>query len=204
MAERPDLIVLGGDYVTWGGIARAILRRAGGRRAAPLSAPHGVFGVIGNHDDDRDMPAALAAARRRDAEGCADAPHDSRRAPRPHRHSLLDARARDIAALARGAAHGVDLRRAHSLAPQRSGCAVASADAERAHARRADRPAGPRAVAARNFPIIVGRGRSARTRTASSAAASERSTSRSGSHCPPEVAVLTLRPISNRLNTLPI
>ena len=27
---------------------------------APLRAPHGVFAVLGNHDDDRDMPAALA------------------------------------------------------------------------------------------------------------------------------------------------
>ena len=28
---------------------------------APLAAPHGVLAVLGNHDDDRDMPAALAA-----------------------------------------------------------------------------------------------------------------------------------------------
>jgi predicted MPP superfamily phosphohydrolase len=58
MASRPDLIVLGGDYVTWGD------RQFVGSSAealAPLSAPHGVFGIIGNHDDDHDMPAALAA-----------------------------------------------------------------------------------------------------------------------------------------------
>jgi hypothetical protein len=57
-AERPDLVVLGGDYVTWGD------RRFVGPAAdalAPLSAPHGVFAVLGNHDDDRDMPAALSA-----------------------------------------------------------------------------------------------------------------------------------------------
>jgi predicted MPP superfamily phosphohydrolase len=58
LAARPDLIVLGGDYVTWGdrgyvGGAADLL--------APLQAPHGVFAVLGNHDDDRDMPAALAA-----------------------------------------------------------------------------------------------------------------------------------------------
>src|SRR5262245_51671439 len=56
MTERPDLIVLGGDYVTWGD------RRFVGPAAealAPLAAPHGVFGIIGNHDDDHDMPAAL-------------------------------------------------------------------------------------------------------------------------------------------------
>src|SRR3989304_402859 len=50
MAERPDLIVLGGDYVT-----RAdqsfMAPGAGGRGG--LRAPHGVFGGLGNHDDDR-------------------------------------------------------------------------------------------------------------------------------------------------------
>ncbi len=58
MATRPDLIVLGGDYVTWGD------RQYVGPSAealSPLSAPHGVFGILGNHDDDHQMPAALAA-----------------------------------------------------------------------------------------------------------------------------------------------
>jgi predicted MPP superfamily phosphohydrolase len=51
--------VLGGDYVTWGDrnfvgpVAEAL---------APLSAPHGVFAILGNHDDDHDMPAALSRA----------------------------------------------------------------------------------------------------------------------------------------------
>ena len=55
-AAAPDLIVLGGDYVTWadrqyiGPAAEAL---------DGLSAPHGVFAVLGNHDDDRDVPAAL-------------------------------------------------------------------------------------------------------------------------------------------------
>ena len=31
------------------------------KRSAALSAPHGVFAILGNHDDDHDMPAALAA-----------------------------------------------------------------------------------------------------------------------------------------------
>jgi uncharacterized protein len=56
LSERPDLIVLGGDYITQGdrhyvGPAADALQ--------PLTAPHGVFGILGNHDDDRDMPAAL-------------------------------------------------------------------------------------------------------------------------------------------------
>jgi predicted MPP superfamily phosphohydrolase len=56
-ATNPDLIVLGGDYVTWGdrGYVGAVAEILG-----DLHAPNGVFAVLGNHDDDRDMPAALA------------------------------------------------------------------------------------------------------------------------------------------------
>ena len=57
MAEKPDLIVLGGDYVTWGD--RAYVAPSA-EALAPLAAPYGVFGILGNHDDDHDMPAALA------------------------------------------------------------------------------------------------------------------------------------------------
>ena len=58
MAERPDLIVLGGDYVTWGD--REFVQAAA-EALAGLAAPWGVFAILGNHDDDHDMPAALAA-----------------------------------------------------------------------------------------------------------------------------------------------
>ena len=57
-AQLPDLIVLGGDYVTWGD--RDYVEPVA-ELLAPLSAPHGVFAILGNHDNDRDMPAALAA-----------------------------------------------------------------------------------------------------------------------------------------------
>jgi predicted MPP superfamily phosphohydrolase len=57
MAERPDLIVLGGDYVTEAD--RAYMDPAADALAA-LSAPYGVHAILGNHDDDRVMPAALA------------------------------------------------------------------------------------------------------------------------------------------------
>jgi predicted MPP superfamily phosphohydrolase len=57
MSARPDLIVLGGDYVTFGD--RAFVGPVADLLGS-LSAPHGVFAVLGNHDDDRDMPAALA------------------------------------------------------------------------------------------------------------------------------------------------
>ncbi|MGE3885677.1 MAG: metallophosphoesterase [Vicinamibacterales bacterium] len=60
-AARPDLVVLGGDYVTFGD------RKFVGPVAELLSpladAPLGSFAVLGNHDDDRDMPAALASHR---------------------------------------------------------------------------------------------------------------------------------------------
>lgn len=54
--ERPDLVVLGGDYVTH----RDRRYVAGGAEAlGQLKAPHGVFGILGNHDDDVDVPRAL-------------------------------------------------------------------------------------------------------------------------------------------------
>jgi predicted MPP superfamily phosphohydrolase len=58
MAERPDVIFLGGDYVTWGD--RRYVKPSA-EALAGLSAPAGVFAVLGNHDDDHDMPAALTA-----------------------------------------------------------------------------------------------------------------------------------------------
>ena len=57
LRERPDLIVLGGDYVTFGD--RAYVGPVADL-LAPLKAPLGVFAILGNHDDDKDMPAALA------------------------------------------------------------------------------------------------------------------------------------------------
>src|SRR6476620_4374328 len=56
MREAPDLIVLGGDYVT--SRDRAYVRPSA-EALDPLAAAHGVFGILGNHDDDHDMPAAL-------------------------------------------------------------------------------------------------------------------------------------------------
>jgi uncharacterized protein len=54
---RPDMVVLGGDYVTFGD--RAFVGPVADL-LSPLHAPHGVFAILGNHDDDKDMPAALA------------------------------------------------------------------------------------------------------------------------------------------------
>ncbi|MGH9241565.1 MAG: metallophosphoesterase [Vicinamibacterales bacterium] len=57
LSLKPDLIVLGGDYVTFSDRSRYVGPVA--ELLAPLSAPHGVFAILGNHDDDKDMPAAL-------------------------------------------------------------------------------------------------------------------------------------------------
>jgi len=58
MQAHTDMIVLGGDYVTWGD--RAFVKPVADL-LAPLTAANGVFAILGNHDDDRDMPAALTA-----------------------------------------------------------------------------------------------------------------------------------------------
>jgi predicted MPP superfamily phosphohydrolase len=55
---RPDLILLGGDYVSYGD------RRYADPCAevlGTLRAPLGVFAVLGNHDDDRYVPSALSS-----------------------------------------------------------------------------------------------------------------------------------------------
>lgn len=58
MDARPDLIVLGGDYVSFAD--RAYMRPCA-EALASLTAPFGVIAILGNHDDEREMPAALAA-----------------------------------------------------------------------------------------------------------------------------------------------
>jgi predicted MPP superfamily phosphohydrolase len=55
----PDLIVLGGDYVT--AQDRQYMSPVAELMAPLAHAPQGSFAVLGNHDDDKDMPALLAA-----------------------------------------------------------------------------------------------------------------------------------------------
>ena len=57
-ASKPDLVVLGGDYVTFGN--RAYVDAVAELLSPLADAPNGSFAVLGNHDDDRDMPAALS------------------------------------------------------------------------------------------------------------------------------------------------
>ena len=58
MNARPDLIVLGGDYVTR---ADRLYVGPSAEALGLLSAPNGVFAILGNHDDDHDMAVALSA-----------------------------------------------------------------------------------------------------------------------------------------------
>lgn len=59
MAHVPDLVIIGGDYVT--NRDRRYVEPAAAALAG-LAAPHGVFAVLGNHDDERDVSTALSHA----------------------------------------------------------------------------------------------------------------------------------------------
>ncbi|HXG89431.1 MAG TPA: metallophosphoesterase [Vicinamibacterales bacterium] len=56
-AAEVDLVVLGGDYVTFGN--RTFVEPVAELLAPLANAPNGSFAVLGNHDDDRDMATAL-------------------------------------------------------------------------------------------------------------------------------------------------
>jgi hypothetical protein len=189
MAQAPDLIVLGGDYVTWGD------RRYVGAAAealAPLSAPHGVLAVLGNHDDDRDMPAALAARG-------FTVLRDARTQLHVHNEALDFAGIRfwtrrvvDIAHVIRGASPNLILL-AHT--PRRLTEAVELSIplvlSGHTHGGQIVLP-GLGAIAAREFPVVAGSARRQNTtmfvsRGIGTVYVPIRM------NCPPEVAVLTLR-----------
>jgi hypothetical protein len=190
MAERPDLIVLGGDYVTWGD--RAYVAPSADA-LSPLSAPHGVFAILGNHDDDHDMPAALGRSR---VQVLKDA-----RTRLSIRHETLDLvgirfwtkRQVDIAALTRGAAP-MTILLAHD--PRRlteaAALNVPLVLSGHTHGGQIVLPV-VGAVAAQKFPTVAGVARRHRTALFVSRGV--------GTiyvpvriNCPPEVALLTLQP----------
>jgi uncharacterized protein len=189
MGEHPDLIVLGGDYVTWGN--RSFVGPCA-EALAELRAPHGVFAVLGNHDDDRDMPAALAS---RGFEVLRDARTtiDVRGAPL----SLLGvrywtSRQRDIARLLKGA-EGPTVLLAHD--PRRLTEAAALniplVLSGHTHGGQVVLPiVGP--LGARRFPVVSGQGRQANSAIFVSRGV--------GTiyvpyrlNCPPDVSVVSLR-----------
>jgi hypothetical protein len=190
-AAQPDLVVLGGDYVTWDD-RRYVVPCA--EALAPLAAevPHGVFAVLGNHDDDRYVPAALERVGftvLRDQR--------TRTVIKGEALELVGIRfwtrrARDIAAVARGA-NGPVLLLAHD--PRRL-AEAASLDiplvlSGHTHGGQVVLPI-IGAVAARRYPVVAGAGTRGRTaifvsRGLGTVFVPVRL------NCPPEVAVLTLR-----------
>ena len=190
MNERPDLIVLGGDFVTWGDRAYV---EASAEALAQLSAPDGVFGILGNHDDDHDIPNALTA---RGVQMLKDA-----RTTITVRGQSVDLvgirywtrRGADISALLRGAA-GFIVLLAHD--PRRlaeaAGLNVPLVLSGHTHGGQVVLP-GLGAVAAQKFPVVAGIGQRARTtmfvsRGIGTVYVPVRV------NCPPEVAILTLQP----------
>jgi hypothetical protein len=194
MNERPDLIVLGGDYVTRGD--RQYVRPAA-EVLEPLEAPHGVFGILGNHDDDHDMPAALV---RNGVQVLKDA-----RTRVTINGEVIDfvgirfwtKRAADIAALVKGASGFVVLL-AHD--PRRlteaAALDVPLVLSGHTHGGQVVLP-GLGAIAAQKFPVVAGIGRRRRTtmfvsRGVGTVYVPVRI------NCPPEVVVLTLNPASEQ------
>jgi predicted MPP superfamily phosphohydrolase len=55
----PDIVVLGGDYVSF--FDRSYIAPVAELLTPLANARHGSFAVLGNHDDEREMPAALAS-----------------------------------------------------------------------------------------------------------------------------------------------
>lgn len=190
LAEQPDLVVLGGDYVTWGD--RRFVQPAA-EALAPLTAPHGVFAVLGNHDDDRDMPSALAARG-------FTVLRDQRTAVVIRGEKLEIAgirywthKVKDLAYVLRGAIPNLILL-AHTPARlvEASALGVPLLLSGHTHGGQIVLP-GIGALAARKYPIIAGAGR--RQNTAAFV------TRGVGTvyvpvrlNCPPEVAILTLKP----------
>jgi uncharacterized protein len=189
MNEKPDLIVLGGDYVTWGD--RQYVHSSADALDG-LTAPLGVYGILGNHDDDHDMPAALTA---RGVQMLKDA-----RTTITVRGRALDLvgirfwtrRAADIASLMEGASGTVvllahDPRRLNEAA----GLKIPVVLSGHTHGGQVVVPGvGP--LAAQKFPVVSGIARRNRTTIFVSKGV--------GTvyvpvrvNCPPEVAVLTLQ-----------
>jgi predicted MPP superfamily phosphohydrolase len=190
VSEQPDIIMLGGDYVTWGD------RRFVGAAAealAPLTAPYGVFAILGNHDDDKDMPAALTAKG-------VTVLKDARTRLRIKGVPLDIAgirfwtrRAADIARIVKGAATDLILL-AHTpwRLPEATALSIPLVLSGHTHGGQIVLP-GLGAIAAREFPVIQGIGRRESTTIFVSRGV--------GTvyipvrvNCPPEVALLTLQP----------
>jgi len=188
--EKPDLIVLGGDYVTWGD--RRYIQPAADALSS-LTAPLGVVGILGNHDDDKDMPAALAARGftiLRDAR--------TRIMARGESLDLVGVRywtrkVTDISRLLRGASSNtILLAHTPSRLIEAASLAIPLVLSGHTHGGQIVLP-GLGAVAARRFPVVAGSGRKDNTaifvsRGVGTVYVPVRL------NCNPEVAIITLTP----------
>jgi|SRR5215203_1113757 len=194
LSEDTDLIILGGDYVTFGGGRNRHYVPAAADALGPLHAPHGVFAVLGNHDDDREMPAALSAKG-------FTVLKDSRTRVSIKGEQLDLAGIRfwtrkpsDIATVLRGAGTNLILL-AHtpSRLPEAVSLAIPLMLSGHTHGGQIVLP-GLGAIAAREFPVVAGAARREGTavfvtRGVGTVYVPVRL------NCPPEVAVLTLEPV---------
>ena len=188
MAEKPDLIVLGGDFVTWGDRSYVV---PCSEALAGLSAPFGVYAVVGNHDDDRDMPAALISHGY-------EVLRDARTTVRIRGEQLdlvgvryWTRRTRDVARLIRGAESTVillahDPRRLDEAAALNVPLVLSG----HTHGGQVVLP-GLGAIAAKKFPVVAGTGRRDNTsifvsRGVGTVYVPYRL------NCPPDVSVITL------------
>lgn len=195
LAERPDLIVLGGDYVTYGsGPDRRYVGPVAEALGA-LTAPHGVFAILGNHDDDKDMPAAL------EAHGIAVL-RDARTRLTINGEPLDIAgirywtrRAAEIELVLRGA-HANLILLAHTpwRLVEAAALSVPLVLSGHTHGGQIVLP-GLGAVAARKFPVVAGLGRRENTAIFVSRGVGTVYVPVRLS-CPPEVAIITLEPVS--------
>ena len=183
------MIVLGGDYVTWGD--RSYVGPCS-EALAGLAAPFGVYAVVGNHDDDRDMPAALISHGY-------EVLRDARTTVRIRGEQLelvglrfWTRRARDIARLIRGAESTVILL-AHDprRLDQAAALDVPLVLSGHTHGGQVVLP-GLGAIAAKKFPVVAGAGRRKNTsifvsRGVGTVYVPYRL------NCPPDVSVITLK-----------
>ena len=190
MSARPDLIVLGGDYVTFGD--RAFVGPVA-ELLGTLTAPQGVFAILGNHDDDRDMPAALAGKGFVVLKDQRTKSHSSRRDADAGGHSFLDETRGQHRPRLKGA-EGTVLLLAHD--PRRLAEAanlnVPAVLSGHTHGGQIVMP-GVGAIARRSFPVLSGLGQRGETsifvsRGVGTVYVPVRI------NCPPEVALVTLRP----------
>jgi len=190
MAERPDLILLGGDYVSW---RDQRFVQAAAESLAPLSAPHGVLAILGNHDDERDMPAALTAKG-------FTVLKDARTRLKIRGETMDFAglrywtyRLADVAHVMRGALpHAILLAHTPKRLHEAQQLAVPAVVSGHTHGGQIVLP-GIGAIAAREFPVIAGvEQRQGTTIFVSRGVGTVYVPVRV--NCPPEVAVLTLEP----------